>query len=184
MFYKKTFLLCFIILFLSNLKSSELEVSSGMHSNIVLVAEHAIYIGVLQIHHLQNSTTAELSIKVFQDDLQDALRQTEDLKKIEHQANFCSIHEKAIEQYFQNHIKCRINQQAVDIHLKRGEATNEVYQFYFDMSCPQTWTSMDIQANFLMELFPAQSNIIQLNNGDNKRFGRLTNQLEKLHFDF
>lgn len=178
------FLLCFTILFLSNLKSSELEVLASVLLDPILSTEHAIYIGILHIDHLQNSARAELSIKVFQDDLQDALRQTGDLKKIEHQADFYTVHEKAIEQYFQKHIQCQVNQQVIDIHLKKGKAINDVYQFYFDLNCPQTWTSMDIQANFLMELFPAQSNIVQLNDGNNKRFGRLTKSMEKLHFDF
>lgn len=144
---------------------------------------HAIYIGVVQISHVQNRPTAHILIKIFQDDLQDALRHAFGLK-IEKEIDFCVQHRQEIEQYFQRHLKGTINEKKMTLNFEKGEKQNNVYLLNFEIECPETWKSLAIKADFFMELFPAQSNILQVENGLEKRFGRLKKEEEEIRFDF
>lgn len=145
---------------------------------------HAIYIGVVQMSHVENRPSADIIVKVFQDDLQDVLKNAFDLKKMEAEIAYYNQYQLEIEQYFQNHLSCSINGQSMSLRLKKGEKAAEVYLLSFEIACPEVWKTVDIRADFFMELFPIQSNILHVENGKKKRFGRMKKDTDELRFEF
>ncbi len=136
--------------------------------------DHAIYIAVVQLEHQPDNITANLQVKVFTDDLQDALK-----NKFHQEIKLINVSEsgeeaKKIAAYFAAHLKFEINGQQVSYQLQRITVENDAHWFNFTLKGPRKWDKLDVTADFLMELFPKQSNIFQVNEGDKTLYYRLT----------
>ena len=135
---------------------------------------HAIYISVVEIEHKDLGNNAKIMIKVFTDDFKDAI-----MNAFKKQIEFsddktCSDNKSVIEGYFDKHFKAAINGKPLSISLTSCELNGDSVWLYFDMDCPANWKDISVTADFLMELFPKQSNIISIYHGNDKRFLRLT----------
>lgn len=135
---------------------------------------HAIYISVVEIEHKDLDNNAKIMIKIFTDDFKDAI-----LNAFEKQIDFsdeksCSDNKSVIEGYFNKHFKAAINGKHLSISLTSCELNGDSVWLYFDMNCPTYWKEISVTADFLMELFPKQSNIVSIYHGNDKRFLRLT----------
>ncbi|MDX1666488.1 MAG: hypothetical protein R3350_04640, partial [Saprospiraceae bacterium] len=64
------------------------------------------------------------------------------------------------------------------------EKENDVYRLTFNASCPPEWDRVSVSADFFMELFPTQSNIISLWHGRGKRFSRVTKSSTTFRTEF
>lgn len=146
--------------------------------------DHAIYISVIKIQHEEQASTAKIHMRVFRDDLKSVLRNKFGYEKISEKESFCEDYAHYINQYFRKQFICTINEKVVDFKLNNCEKTAEVYQLSFKMDCPVNWNAAQIEANYFMELFPKQSNILHVEDGGIKRFGRATkgNEILKLRF--
>ncbi len=135
---------------------------------------HAIYISVVEIEHKDLGNTAKIMIKVFTDDFKDAIMNAS--KKLIEFSNgkTCSDNKSVIEGYFDKHFKAAINGKPLSISLNSCELNGDSVWLYFDMDCPANWKDISVTADFLMELFPKQSNIVSIYHGNDKRFLRLT----------
>lgn len=138
------------------------------------VSEHAFYISVIEIHHSPASKDAELTIKVFTDDMQDAIRNALQMKESVEQSNFCETYEHDISTYFRKHISISLNQIPTPIHFVSCEEIGDTYQFRFQMQCPEMWNELFISADFLMELFPTQSQMLHITESEKRVTARLT----------
>lgn len=148
-------------------------------------ADHAIYIGVVQVEHRQEDKIAQINVKVFEDDLRDAVRAAyPDEYRPGAIADFCTTHRAQVARYFRRHLRCEINGAPAALSLRSGLLEQDVYLLQFTLPCPGRWKSTRIQADFFMELFPAQSNVIHLLHGQEKRFARLTRQQATITFNW
>ena len=145
---------------------------------------HAIYIGVIDIYHQATKNQTTITIKVFQDDLKDAIKNAAPSKRLATDSLFFEMHFNNIESYFQQHFQSYINEQLLVLKLKKGERKNDVFWLNFKAKCPEEWQNIKIKANFFMELFPTQSNMLYIQEGEQKRFGRLTKSRESQSFEF
>ncbi len=146
--------------------------------------DHAIYIGVVKIVHQPFETQATIDIKVFTDDLQSALQNAFGFEKVIGKLSLCEQNSSRINQYFLNYFHCEINGQATELRLKNCEEQNEVFWLAFEIFCPENWKEIALKADFFMELFPDQSNVLSVYEGNEKRFGRVTNKQKDLAFNF
>lgn len=137
---------------------------------------HAIYIGIIDIAHPLNKDETFITLKIFQDDLKDAIKNTIPDKKIKADVPFFDTYKNDIEKYFQKHLNIEVNQQSLFLILEKGQQEGDVFYLHLKAKCPENWKGVKIKADFLMELFPTQSNILYLKNGENKQFGRMTQQ--------
>ncbi|MFK7981817.1 MAG: DUF6702 family protein [Saprospiraceae bacterium] len=146
--------------------------------------DHAIYISVIKIQHEKGAETADLYMRVFTDDLKSVLQNKFGYEAIREKETFCSDYENYINRYFKKGFICEVNKKALDFQLSNCEKAAEVYELTFEMNCPINWNTAEIEANYFMELFPKQSNVLHLQDGDTKRFGRTTkgNELLKIRF--
>lgn len=146
--------------------------------------DHAIYISVIKIHHELHQPIATLQMRVFADDLKDALRNKFGYEAILEKPTFCKDYENYLNGYFKKGFVCTINEAAVAYKLANCERVAEVYELEFTMECPTKWRTAKIDAPFFMELFPNQSNVVHVENGGTKRFGRATKGNELLRIRF
>lgn len=148
------------------------------------VEEHALYIGIIKIEHEPNQEGATMTMRVFSDDLKSALRNVFGYESISEKPSFCDDYENYINQYFKKRFTCTINKQAINYRLSSCDRTEEISDLEFLLECPPNWDSAKVEAEFFMELFPNQSNIVKINCGNTKRFGRATKGNEVLRFVF
>jgi len=146
----------------------------GFEASLKPVDDHALYIGVIQIDHKNLGLTAGVNVKVFADDLQSALRNAFPAYEPAAQDSFCAKNGKSIKDYFAGHLQVGINGIAASMSLKDCHRENDVYWLTFDMPCPHKWEIVTISADFFMELFPTQSNVVNVMYGEEKRYFRLT----------
>lgn len=138
-------------------------------------SNHAVYIAVVEIKHIPPATRAEIVIKVFTNDLEDALYNAFNTHaKLQSEDN-CTAHGLLFEKYFSSHFSCAINEQERKIRFTSCEKNEDSLWLRFDITCPEKWKNLNISADFLMELFPTQSIVISVFHGNEKNYFRLTN---------
>ena len=132
--------------------------------------------------------TMTIQVKVFSDDLQAILQNEIGYQKIGAMKELCETQPKNLQQYFQRTLQIAINELPIDLVLTNCEQINDVHLLQFKAShCPAIWTQAAIKANFFMELFPTQSNVVQLNYPHSEtaiQFGRMTLQTPSLLFEY
>lgn len=136
--------------------------------------DHAIYISLVEVDHKDLGGSATVKVKVFADDMEDAMMNAFK-KRIDFlDASSCDASKVQVEAYFKKHFSYSINNKLANLTLIHCEANGDAIWFYFKMDCPDKWTRIEVRANFLMELFPTQANIITIYHGDEKRFLKIT----------
>jgi len=146
------------------------------------VTKHALYIGVVQIT-MEEAMTVQ--VKVFSDDLQAVLQNELGYQEVGAIGSLCETQAEHLQQYFQRTLQVHINEGLIELVLTDCEQINEVHLLHFKArSCPSSWQQVAIKANFFMELFPTQSNVVRLQHKDkaNTRFGKMTLQAPSLLF--
>lgn len=113
--------------------------------------DHAVYISVLEIDNQQ------MRVKVFSDDLADAIRNDS----------------SSIEAYFQKKIKLKINEQPIDFTLHEVSVEGDSHWITFNLYGPATWQTFALEADYFMELFGDQTNVVKVT-GEKPQFFRLT----------
>ncbi|HFA50736.1 MAG TPA: hypothetical protein ENJ95_17145 [Bacteroidetes bacterium] len=147
---------------------------AAQSSNTPNTAAHGLYLSVIEIQHPSLSPTADLKMKIFKDDLQNALRNAFPDTPPPDKELLCENGQADLQAYFNKHVFCEINGQKLVLEWNGCEKNNDAYWFFYKIKCPQEWKAFRLKADFLMELYPAQANMLQLTNGADKRFVRLT----------
>ena len=137
------------------------------------ISDHAFYLGVVQINHEAVNTDVKIRIKVFKDDLRDALRNAFSQITSLKEETLCDYPE-SLANYIEQHTECLINDKVLDWEMESCELEGNVCLLTFTADCPSTWKSLELKGDFLMELFPSQVNVVSVFDGEEKRFFRLT----------
>lgn len=143
---------------------------------------HAVYISVIEIERTSNDQQGTLKVKVFIDDLQDAIH-----NKTGHRSSYrsgCKSGDQELISYFKDHIKLEVNTQLVDISLIDCERLEDSLWLNFIIDSDADWNELTISADYFMELFPTQSNIISVANLGENQFSRLNKGSDSAHFNF
>ncbi len=148
----------------------------------ITTPNHDIYISTLKIESTLNTSETNILIKVFADDFRDALQNHFPTEQFKVNDELCQKQEQ-ITQYFSNYFNCEINQKEQAILFESCTLENTMYHISFKLKTPSKWSSIQIKANYLMELFGKQSNIIQLNYRDKKLFKRFVKNNESVFWE-
>lgn len=125
------------------------------------VEDHAIYVSVLEIDH------QEMKVKVFMDDLNDAIRNDS----------------SSIEEYFQKKINLQTDDESVIFSFQEVTEEGEIYWITFKLEMPEEHGLVNLKADYLMELFPDQTNVVKVN-GKQSLFFKLDKSNPSCHFSF
>ena len=145
---------------------------------------HAIYISVINVDHLPGSESAELCLKVFSDDLLDALRVFSPESEIHSESDLKKHVDSLLSEFGNYHFQFTINGQQSEMTYLRSEDNGESTFLYYQMKCPKKWSEVVAQSNLLIDIFPDQKNIIRISEGSNQRYLNLSkkNQKETVKF--
>ena len=141
--------------------------------------DHAIYISLIEVDHKDFGGNATIKIKVFANDMEDAIRNASNKTINFLDPSGCANGKAEVEDYFSRHFSYTIDGKATPLALAQCEPKGDAVWFYFRIDCPARWGQVEVKADFLMELFPTQSNVITIHHGDEKRFLRTTNSHPK-----
>lgn len=134
--------------------------------------DHALYLSVLEVSIDEKIVKVEL--KVFSDDLADALRNFGG-------SGFQSIDENTLTQgYLNETILIGSNNQNCSLILMNNQIVGESNLISLQSNLANSEQGVSIQANYLMELFPNQQNILKLKLNDSQFYEILKdkNQVE------
>lgn len=146
---------------------------------------HALYLAVVQVDHSRSDEEAKVLVKVFTDDLRDAVRAAYPQEFVPTElSQLCQRNRQLIEAYFQAKLNFQINAQSRPLSFAGHSLENEVFWLQFRLQAPERWKTIAIDAPFFMELFSTQSNIIQVIDTSGKFFARLTRDDHRVRFAF
>ncbi len=138
---------------------------------------HALHLSVLEIDGKQ------MKVKIFTDNLQDAIRADSPSFTPSDVATFPKANQSAIETYFRKKILLLVNEQEVGFHLEKTSTEGNSYWITLRLETLSKWRSCTLKANYLMELFPDQTNMVKVNSVRPQYF-QLTKADPSCHFTF
>lgn len=138
-----------------------------------LSPDHALYLSLIEIEKQENRTS--LTIKVFIDDYQDALKNFKKDKVVFISDETFPVDNTTLtKDYFRTYLKLSGGSQTIDLKFVKSEMIGDSYQLEFSFDEP--WTELQIEATYFTELFPTQQNIVIASDGNVKRSCRLHKQ--------
>ena len=146
--------------------------------------QHAVYIGYVQIDPSDRDKVAQIRIKVFNDDLQSAIKNTFREFQFTEPEQLCVSEESRLEAYFSAHLSIDINDQSGEMQLQDCLVKGEVTLLTMTMPCPANWQTIAVETDFFQELFPAQSNVFQVSYRGEQYFFRLNAENTRKNLSF
>lgn len=140
------------------------------HRIDLMHGDHAIYLSVAEVEHKNSEKKAKIKIKVFTNDLEDVLMNAYHERISLDDASICEKNKIMIEGYFLKHFKYAINGISIALSFERCETNGDATWLHFNITCPPQWNKISVTADYLMELFPTQSNVVSIQHGNEKRF--------------
>ena len=134
---------------------------------------HALYVSVLEIEKEQSSDKATMMLKIFSDDLEDAIFNHAQ-QRLDLQDGSCGQGKTYIGNYFNDHLKLSIDGKEQSYTYLSCEVNDISLWLTFEIKTPTSWNEVEITADYLMELFPTQSNVVSVTYHSEKRMFRLT----------
>lgn len=135
-------------------------------------SRHALYISVVEIKHDLGASKAQMKLKVFTDDLEDAVFNRFGTKLLNQEG--CYVDLTPVQNYFDDQLEVKINGQKVSYELGNCERLEDSTWLYFEFTCPVNWGEVFVRCNYFMELFPTQTNVISVTHGAERRYFRVT----------
>ena len=118
--------------------------------------DHAIYLST--IHAESKEQQLVLNIRVFEDDIRDALRNMNG--QVIDTSSAIFAHE--IERYFNKHVVVKNRQEIMPISLITYNLVGDSYRVEMLIDNLDKEGQLEFQIDYLQELFPTQQNILQL----------------------
>jgi hypothetical protein len=148
-----------------------------------LASNHAIYVSVLEIESDSDKETASAMVKIFANDLEDAIFNHSD-NRLDLLTGNCDLNSELILNYFYDHLQLIIDGNPQKYSFVGCEINDTSLWLTFEFKSPSKWKELAITADYLMELFPTQSNVVSIKYHGDKRMFRMTNSSthQKLNF--
>ena len=134
---------------------------------------HALYVSVLEIEKERSSEKATIMVKIFSDDLEDAIYNHAQ-QRLDLQGMNCGQGKTYINNYFNDHLKLSVDGKDQSYSYLSCEVNDISLWLTFEFTTSTSWNEVEITADYLMELFPTQSNVVSITYHSEKRMFRLT----------
>ena len=132
-----------------------------------LDSSHAIYVSVLEVEQ------GSIMVKVFANDLEDAIFNYAQ-QRLSLVSGDCSKGKALFTSYFRDHLVIKIDGKEQKYSYQSCEVNDISLWLTFEFSSPAVWKEVEITADYLIELFPTQSNVVSISYQTEKRMFRLT----------
>lgn len=135
--------------------------------------DHALYLSMTEITFTA-SGAGIVRIKVFSDDLQNALKNFSDTYKPEDLYHFFGKNQSLATEYFKAHFQLSINGGKVNYQLSDFQIENDAHFITFQFIPPSAVQSIRLEADFFMELFPTQTNVVKVSKAGKPYYFKFT----------
>ena len=139
---------------------------------------HPYYVSVTELEWNAKEKSLELSIKIFTDDLEEALGKTGakgDLIRGDLAQNRARI-----ESYIQKHLQIRVNGKPIPLKILGYENNTDATWSYFQGTCTEPPVKIEVTNDCLYEVKDQQVNIMHLKSGEFRKSFRLVNPDQNL----
>ena len=124
-------------------------------SGIVIETEHPFYLSVCEINYHVEEQTLKLAIRIFSDNLEEAVNEVNT--------------DKAIAQYLAEKLKIEVNEKKATFSYLGKEVKNDVTWSYLEVKNVKEVKSLTITNTVLFELYNSQKNIVHIKIGEKKK---------------
>lgn len=145
---------------------------------------HPFYVSVIEIDHNAKDATAEISVRIFTDDLEKTLQKntttTIDILKPKNKA----IIDQQINQYITKTLQLKINGKAVKLNYIGYEIIKESTWSYFEVSEIKEMNNVDINCSILHDFESSQINLFHVKSKGNQKSYKLDFPNKSTSFSF
>ena len=136
-------------------------------------AAHPFYVSVVEINHNAKEKTAEISIRIFTEDLEATLRKYSNTKvDLLHPANKSEV-DKLLNDYIQHKLQLKIEGKPVTMNYLGYEQQLESIWTYLEVKDVPTMHKVTVNCSLLYDYQDKQSNIFHLKADGNERSFKL-----------
>jgi len=151
-------------------------------STLALV--HPFFVSVIEIEHNDKENTAEVSIRVFTEDLEKTLQKYSSVKIDLNQPNNKLQNGKELTSYIGKNLQLKINGQAVTAKYIGYEIIKESTWTYFEIEGIKEIKKIDINCSLLYDFEKSQTNIFHVKNKGQEKSYKLDQTQRTISFDF
>jgi len=135
----------------------------------VAANSHPFYVSICQIDFNKENKTLEVSVKTFVNDLLLALKETGKPELFFGEEREDSKSNEYIFDYLKSNLKIKVNGNPVAFSFIGKEMEDDVVWTYMEIAGILELNKIEVECSILTEVFDSQSNIIQINNGNEIR---------------
>ena len=144
-------------------------------------SDHAFYLSVIEVAYPAEDGNTALRIKVFSNDLQEAISEYDHTEKLIDQAQLCTVSIDQVTHYLNQHVKVQLDGVPVTLKIRDCRIEGDSHWLTFQIST-KPWKEIALSADFFMELFPTQTHVVNVLHGHKKQFARLTKDRQNCVF--
>ena len=134
---------------------------------------HPFFVSVIDINHNAKEATAEVSIRIFTDDLEKTLQKNSTINiDLVHPENKTII-DKKLNEYIKNHLHLKINNTSVTGSYLGYEIVKESVWIYFEVSGIRELNKLEVDCNLLYDFETSQINIFHVKSKGNEKSFKL-----------
>lgn len=145
---------------------------------------HPFFISVTQIEHNATDQSLEISCKLFTDDFEKALRQTNTIKIDLLKKEYSTTMNPVVNAYIQKHLSFTVDGKKVAYRLIGFEQQQDAIVSYFEAADVKTCQKITVTNSILYDYKTEQTNIIHVTEKGNRKSSKLTNPDETVSFSF
>ena len=146
--------------------------------------KHPFFVSVIDINYKQKERALQLSVKLFTNDLEDALRRTSkkniDILNPISKAETDSI----LFNYISKRLNITINSKKQTLNFIGYEKEEEAIWTYLEMKNSAQTKKINIDTKLLYDFLPQQINIVHIDINGIKKSSKVTNPASKIEFIF
>ena len=150
----------------------------------LLAVLHPLFVSMIDINHNAKAATAEISVRIFTDDLEKTLEHFSKSKiDLTHPADKAFV-EKQLAAYVNQKLKLKINNQSVVLHYLGYEIQRESVWSYFEVQKVAPFKKVEVNCSLLYDFESGQMNIFHVKSNKTEKSYKLDNPATTASFDF
>ncbi|ULQ57283.1 hypothetical protein KJS94_03595 [Flavihumibacter rivuli] len=145
---------------------------------------HPFYVGVTEINHNAGEKTLEISVKLFVDDFESALKKSNNAIVDLAQPKDKAATDQMITRYLQQHIQLKVNGKPVSLEYIGYEKEREAAWCYVQVGNIPSVSKLEINNSLLYDSYDKQINIMHVTVNGQRKSNKLVYPDTKTIFEF
>jgi hypothetical protein len=146
---------------------------------------HPLHVSVTEIQFDEKEKELEITMRIFADDLETALRRELNKPDLDILAAKDVTIDQMMETYLRKHFSVKLDNKLQVTKLIGHEQDTDAFIFYIGINDVKKWKTISVMNNVLTETFEDQSNLVHVTVRDQTKSLRLTHESpsDKIIFD-